>query len=66
MNPAYSAHPKEVNQSPPQVWEKYAQTARLLLKEGVDESGQPHGKLLCSTVRENQVFIPISFVQPSD
>lgn len=37
-----------------EVWEKYAQTARLMLKEGLDEAGQPKGKLLCSTVRENQ------------
>ena len=39
------------------MWEKYAETARLLLKEGSDADGNPLGKLLCSTVRENQAMM---------
>jgi len=56
-----------------QVWEKYAQTAKLMLKEGVDAEGRPLGKLLCSTVRENQAMMkareaistPLNAPQPS-
>jgi EEF1A lysine methyltransferase 1 len=35
------------------VWEKYAITCKLLLKEGTDEVGNPLGKTLLTTVNEN-------------
>jgi hypothetical protein len=37
-----------------QVWEKYTATANLLRKEGMDSDGVPAGKLLCSTIAENE------------
>merc|ERR1711907_317965 len=40
-----------------EVWQQYAVTARLLLWEGVDEDGTPHGRLLCTTVRENRAMM---------
>ena len=35
------------------VWKKYAQTAKLLLKSGFDKTGNPLGKVVLTTVREN-------------
>jgi len=48
-----------------EVWEKYALTARLLLREGVGEDGMPCGRLLCTTVRENRaMMLEILQVEP--
>ncbi len=35
------------------VWRKYAETAKLLLKPGNDENGVPYGKCVCTTIFEN-------------
>jgi hypothetical protein len=35
------------------VWRKYAETAKLLLRPGVDENGVPLGKVVLTTVIEN-------------
>ena len=31
------------------VWEKYTETAKLLIKNGNDSTGQPYGKIVCTT-----------------
>jgi len=37
-----------------EVWAKYADAAKLLLKPGVDkDSGEPNGKVIGTTIREN-------------
>jgi hypothetical protein len=41
-----------------EVWEKYSQTAKLLLKEGIDEqTGIPRGRVICTTINENAPFM---------
>ena len=35
------------------VWRKYAETAKLLLKSGNDEDDIPYGKAVCTTINEN-------------
>lgn len=39
------------------VWEKYAATARLLLKQGTQPDGSPAGRLLVSTIAENAAMM---------
>ena len=39
------------------VWRKYAQTAKLLLKTGSDENGVPYGKCVCTTIHENAALL---------
>jgi hypothetical protein len=41
------------------VWEKYAITSKLLLKEGVDAAGVPVGKMLLTTVNENYSMLQV-------
>ena len=40
-----------------EVWEKYAVTCKLLLKEGHDENGVPLGRMLLTTVNENHAML---------
>lgn len=40
-----------------EVWQKYANTAKLLLKTGQCEDGSPAGKVLGTTVAENAPFL---------
>lgn len=48
------------------VWRKYAETAKLLLRPGVDENGVPLGKVVCTTVIENaEVLNEILGVTPT-
>ena len=39
------------------VWRKYAETARLLLKPGTDANNVPLGKAVCTTVIENEPLL---------
>lgn len=49
-----------------EVWQKYAITAKLLLKEGVNEDGIPNGKVIGTTVIENSSFLnEILNIQPT-
>jgi len=36
-----------------EVWTKYAEASRYLLKPGTGEDGEPLGKVLGTTIREN-------------
>lgn len=38
------------------VWEKYADTAKLLLKQGNSSSGEPLGKIVCTTGITHSMF----------
>lgn len=40
-----------------EVWEKYALTTKLLVKEGVDDAGIPRGKVIGTTVIENEELL---------
>mgnify|MGYP002833687592 CR=1 FL=1 len=40
-----------------EVWMKYAETSKLLLKEGKDDKGVPLGKAVMTTVIENAVLL---------
>eukprot|EP01034_Spumella_vulgaris_P025068 gene25068-31480_t len=40
-----------------EVWEKYAVTSKLLLKQGNDTDGNPAGKVILTTVIENSPFL---------
>ena len=37
-----------------EVWRKYGTTCKLLLKEGVEETGIPKGKAILTTIYENK------------
>ena len=39
------------------VWRKYAETAKLLLRPGNDENGVPLGKVVCTTILENAALL---------
>eukprot|EP01031_Cornospumella_fuschlensis_P035223 gene35223-42667_t len=39
------------------VWRKYAAAAKLLLKDGIDSNGEPAGKVILTTVLENEALL---------
>lgn len=41
-----------------EVWQKYATSCKILLKEGIDEeTGSPNGKAILTTIYENRTFL---------